>query len=529
MSVVARFIGLVRQLLWAVLDLAERAAAAFSWVADRSLNPDSRSGRAAPIHVAGWTLMNAVAFAAVAFPVPPSYAPPAALSAGIVMLGVLTNLLFVSAALFKLREDNDVVNGLVLETTRRFANYAAASSPFVVVNSIFFLILFLAASLQMVDSWFPSAFSTKTIDLQFPAYLVATLKALPGSGLVLGTLASYGFPLASFEFGNVAGNVAEHVILFISSFFLVGLITLWLRQIRDTDRLIEQYLDAAPSDRIYLHRRIHLSPRMIRPGILRAAVTPRASSKQSRAIEVAVQLKILEFPREFCARLRDQRSKATKRRGLEGALHIVEGSGAAFDSTTALEALPAAIAALGRTLPRSELNLALSRLVVALALRTSNISSLPPEAISVLVARMVDLATRASQKDTALQIASLQVALRCELTEIITAFISKLNSYPKAVAADGTDLIRQRIAGEFRSSAISKAIADPLKRILDADLSEELRSQVKQLQAIVEERNKPPLSLASRVLDWIPESVKAGAANSKALTPTSRFNSRDAA
>jgi hypothetical protein len=534
--VVHKLIGVLRSLASALLDFAVWASGRFSRVADFVFGMGDEGRKLLVPALLIWVLLNVGVLVVVAapqlipLPVPPG---PALLALPCAFASI--SFLLVSAALLKLREDGDVLNALIDEPDRLFKPNPAVSHLAIVLTSVLFLILFLAAAVQQVDGSVHRLLAEQPqSDFAFVVYLLATLKALPlfGAGVTaaawVAERADLTFPV--LEFTRFSGQIAAHAVFFIGSFFLLGLVTLWLKQSRDTDRLIEKYLTATGEVRQYLQHRIERSSTFIKPRVLRAAVTPRLEGKQGRAIEAAVQLRIVEFPREFCRKFTEQRRKGIKQLGLKRALQLVEEHWSSFGAKLITDTLSALTAPLSRTHIGSENNIAFSRLLLALLKKAASIAAMAPDDLRVISTQLSALVSRQDHKDNELQINALEVALRHGLDDVVVHFVERLDQSPKKLACEGLEKVRERISRDFGRPKFAEAILAPVTRYLaSTSLGDEVRVLLEQLRDSAVARSKTQPSFAQRTFGWLKPSRFPDAAPSSKPEAAAARPSRDAA
>lgn len=477
------------------LRTAVRSAALVSRVANFLFAPRQRDGRVGPARLVVWGALNVSALIAAGAPFSPMAGLPPAIAVCVCLLAALVNFLLISASLLKIHEDNDVLNGLVREGERRFGDNPAVGSPLVVALSIVFLVLFIAAALEGFDRIYPLVAARPDSGIDYLDYLLATLSTLPLTNLlVIGATwgaGQAGYPATDIAFAAGWGSIVAHAIFFIGSFFLIGLVTLRLRQKRDTYRLIEKLIRSSEEPDVhYLKARIARAPSFVNPLILNAAVTPTAVGNQLHAIDAAIQQELFTFPMLFCRRLDRQKNLNIRLEGLKKVHEFIDRQGDRFEPALATQTLAAVAVRLNKRRQRSRVALGLSRVMLTLLqrartrgfagvyagdwLRQPALASLPDRILALALAEGRD-------KDNELQLLAIDVGLRYGIYEVPQRFIERSAEFRRETQVDGIERITAWLDAEseyFRTGA-----ALPLIRAIDVRLDDKRRRPHEEVHA----------------------------------------------
>ena len=489
------------------LRITARGAYWFSRAANAAFSPRPDGG-VSMARLTAWAALNAAAFFAVAAPLSPDLpgGQPGTLLIVCVVAATL-HFLIISASLLKIHEDNDVLNGLISEGERGFADNSAVSNVYLVVLSVAFLVLYLAAAVQLLDTSFYRLIDNKpATTVAYVDYLLATLETLPLTNLLMigATWLAGSATGADLDIRFTAGwgRIAAHAIFFLGSFFLIGLVALKLRQKRDTYRLIDKLVRASDEPDVhYLKARVARSPSFINPIVLRAAVTPTSIGNQLNAIDAAIQQEIFSFPLRFCQRLSQQKNLTIRLQGLRKAYEFIERHGDRFDTELATRTLVAMARHLSERRSGKQVTLGINRMMLSLLLRARSrafggmnfVDWRDRPALAGIAGRVLALAIEENGKldeEGELQLRAIDVGLRYGIYELPLRLLERLAKFGREAQLAGVGRITAWLDAD--SEYFRRGYAEPLLKAVDQWLDEkqnrpqtELREAVQNLKSTV--------------------------------------------
>jgi hypothetical protein len=343
----------------------------------------------------------AVAFAMPRIPALSAFVDPGWFLA----IGLAFLLLVLLAAAFIVREDYDVMDGILAESDRRFRNADAVPQPAVVAIAAALVVAYIAAA-----AWWLMAVHGVPLVARLPvagpaplAYLLVALRALPTSPLLSlidritgdDTQVVLGPAFVAGAYFAAARVIGVAIVL--------GIVVIAIEHTRQVRRFLAE-IEASDAYRPELIARGRRAPRAIVRGILNAATAPGGrADRQQRLIGAAIEIGLREFPALLCTRLPGL-SPEIQSLGLDRSIEMFRYRTREFDTDESLALFAAAASAFAAGNLELEPTKKLTRLMASVAIFKKETLKIPPGLkTSVMDALKVELAKPRAKEDAALR------------------------------------------------------------------------------------------------------------------------------
>jgi hypothetical protein len=329
----------IESLAKASLGFARRACAAVSQIADMMLQ-QRLSYHVDSAALLNWVALNLLAILLASIPFQARAVVVAFDALQICM--ALTNLILVSAFLFKAQQDDLRINS-VKPPEGLFKDSPAVDDIRLLMTVVVLVVLHLTVIVQLADGYSPLLTSKPNTSVSFLDYLIVVSSALPLVNQVttLSLLAAEQTTNQSIDvvFAKGAGRFVSGSIFFIGSFFLVGAVSLRYRQRKEIYGLVEVLRETVSEDvRKFALLKISRAPSFINSRLLDVAVTPTATGDQKHVIDLAFERKIHSFTLRLCYELGRQDNEI-KEYGLDKARDAILSGSIVFDREMAKSTL----------------------------------------------------------------------------------------------------------------------------------------------------------------------------------------------
>ena len=335
----------------------------------------------------------------------PVFPPVAAVvdPGGLLTVGSLAMLLVLLAAAFIVREDQDVMDGIVAEDRRQFRGAHAAARPAAVLVATVLVVAYIAAG-----AWWLTATHNVPLVAREPAvggplvYLLIALRALPTDPLLSLLDRATGDDTHVVFGSGLAAAAYFFLVRILGIGIAMTLIVVAVERTRQVRRFLAE-LEASDAYRPELIARGRRAPRSIVRGILDAATARGGGPRQERVIAAAVEMGLRDFPVRLCARLShmkpDQQSY-----GLDRAVEMFRYRTREYDAAEALALVRTAAGVFAAGKLDLEPTKKLTRLMISVVIFKKDSLQIPESLRTVMMdALKVELAKPRARDDAALR------------------------------------------------------------------------------------------------------------------------------